>query len=92
MLTVANTGYFLNYSKLYLLAGLHVSLYSGVYSSCIAFTKSIGTNTKQLLGYTGILVGVGEVTGLHYIINVIRCCGVQIIFVIEESGEGGGLM
>lgn len=56
--------FFFNYYKLYLLKGLHVSFYSGVYSSCIAFTKSMSTNTKQLLGYTGILVGVGEVTGL----------------------------
>lgn len=50
-------------STLFLFTGLHVSFYSGVYSSCIAFTKSLGTNTKQLLGYTGILIGVGEVTG-----------------------------
>lgn len=50
-------------STLFLFTGLHVSFYSGVYSSCIAFTKSMSTNTKQLLGYTGILVGVGEVTG-----------------------------
>lgn len=50
-------------STLFMFIGLHVSFYSGVYSSCIAFTKSLGTNTNQLLGYTGILVGVGEVTG-----------------------------
>ncbi|XP_027852589.2 UNC93-like protein MFSD11 isoform X1 [Aphis gossypii] len=50
-------------STLFLFTGLHVSFYSGVYSSCIAFTKSMSTNTNQLLGYTGILVGVGEVTG-----------------------------
>ncbi|XP_026812896.1 UNC93-like protein MFSD11 [Rhopalosiphum maidis] len=50
-------------STLFLYTGLHVSLYSGVYSSCIAFTKSMSTNSKQLLGYTGIFVGVGEVAG-----------------------------
>ncbi|XP_008182017.1 UNC93-like protein MFSD11 [Acyrthosiphon pisum] len=50
-------------SPLFMFIGLHVSFYSEVYSSCIAFTKSLGTNTNQLLIYMGILAGVGEATG-----------------------------
>ncbi|XP_025209177.1 UNC93-like protein MFSD11 [Melanaphis sacchari] len=57
------TKHMLMLSTLFLFTGLHISFYSGVYSSCIAFTKSISTNNEQLLGYTGLLVGVGEVIG-----------------------------
>ncbi|XP_025415301.1 UNC93-like protein MFSD11 [Sipha flava] len=50
-------------SIIFFFTGLHVSLCSGVYTSCIAFTTTMGTNSKQLLGYTGIVIGVGEVLG-----------------------------
>ncbi|XP_050544035.1 UNC93-like protein MFSD11 [Daktulosphaira vitifoliae] len=43
--------------------GLHLSFYSGVYSSSIGFTKKIGPNSKQLVGLSGILIGVGEIIG-----------------------------
>ncbi|VVC33264.1 Hypothetical protein CINCED_3A015896 [Cinara cedri] len=50
-------------STSFLFVGLHVSFYSGVYTSCIAFTRAMGINTKQLLGYTGMLIGIGEILG-----------------------------
>jgi len=43
--------------------GLHLSFYSGVYSSSIGFTTSMGINSKQLVGLSGILIGVGEILG-----------------------------
>ncbi|XP_027852557.1 UNC93-like protein MFSD11 [Aphis gossypii] len=43
--------------------GLHLSFYSGVYSSSIGFTTTMGTNSKQLVGLSGILIGVGEILG-----------------------------
>lgn len=52
-------------------SGLHVAFYSGVYSSCIAFTKIMGSNTKQLVGYTGIFIGIGEVLGSKLLLTTI---------------------
>ncbi|KAL4121270.1 hypothetical protein QTP88_013817 [Uroleucon formosanum] len=43
--------------------GLHLSFYAGVYSSSIGFTKRMGSNRKQLVGLSGILIGVGEILG-----------------------------
>lgn len=43
--------------------GLHLSFYSGVYSSSIGFTTKMGSNSKQLVGLSGILIGVGEIIG-----------------------------
>ncbi|XP_050420517.1 UNC93-like protein MFSD11 [Adelges cooleyi] len=43
--------------------GLHLSFYSGVYSSSIGFTTAIGPNSKQLVGLSGIFIGVGEILG-----------------------------
>lgn len=50
--------YFVN-----LFVGLHLSFYSGVYSSSIGFTKQMGPNSKQLVGLSGILIGIGEILG-----------------------------
>lgn len=43
--------------------GLHLSFYSGVYSSSIGFTTQMGPNSKQLVGLSGILIGIGEILG-----------------------------
>lgn len=40
-----------------------MSFFSGVYSPSIGFTLAIGSNAKQLVGMSGILIGVGEVLG-----------------------------
>lgn len=43
--------------------GLLLSFSSGVYGPCIGFTKKIADNTKQLVGLSGVLFGLGEVIG-----------------------------
>lgn len=40
-----------------------MSFFSGVYSSSIGFTLSIGESAKQLVGLSGICIGIGEVSG-----------------------------
>lgn len=44
-------------------AGLELSFFSGVYSPSIGFTLSIGESAKQLVGLSGICIGIGEVSG-----------------------------
>lgn len=44
-------------------AGLELSFFSGVYSPSIGFTQAIGESAKQLVGLSGIFIGVGEVFG-----------------------------
>lgn len=43
--------------------GLELSFFSGVYSPSIGFTQQLGSNIKQLVGLSGILIGFGEVLG-----------------------------
>lgn len=43
--------------------GLELSFFSGVYSPSIGFTQAIGESAKQLVGLSGIFIGVGEVFG-----------------------------
>lgn len=40
-----------------------MSFFSGVYSSSIGFTLALGDSAKQLVGLSGIFIGVGEVSG-----------------------------
>lgn len=40
-----------------------MSFFSGVYSPSIGFTNAIGESAKQLVGLSGIFIGVGEVSG-----------------------------
>lgn len=44
-------------------SGLELSFFSGVYSPSIGFTAAIGESAKQLVGLSGIFIGVGEVFG-----------------------------
>lgn len=44
-------------------SGLELSFFSGVYSPSIGFTQSIGESAKQLVGLSGIFIGIGEVSG-----------------------------
>ncbi|KAG5888104.1 hypothetical protein JTB14_021901 [Gonioctena quinquepunctata] len=46
----------------FLYTGLELGFYSGVYSSCIGFTEAFD-NRKELLGISGLFIGVGEVLG-----------------------------
>jgi len=43
--------------------GLELSFFSGVYSPSVGFTLAIGSNAKQLVGLSGILIGLGAVIG-----------------------------
>lgn len=43
--------------------GLELSFFSGVYSPSIGFTTAIGESAKQLVGLSGIFIGIGEVFG-----------------------------
>jgi MFS-type transporter involved in bile tolerance (Atg22 family) len=45
------------------IAGLELSFFSGVYSPSIGFTQAIGESAKQLVGLSGICIGIGEVSG-----------------------------
>ncbi|KAG8236565.1 hypothetical protein J437_LFUL017021 [Ladona fulva] len=47
--------------------GLELSFYSGVYSPSVGFTKQFGANAKQLVGLSGIFIGLGEVFGIAYL-------------------------
>lgn len=40
-----------------------MSFFSGVYSPSIGFTLKFGDNAKQLVGLSGICIGVGEIFG-----------------------------
>lgn len=50
----------------YFILGIELSFFSGVYSSSIGFTLQLGENAKQLVGLSGILIGLGEVLGNDY--------------------------
>ncbi|XP_046408837.1 UNC93-like protein MFSD11 [Ischnura elegans] len=50
-------------SLVFFYTGLELSFYSGVYSPSIGFTKQLGDSAKQLIGLSGIFIGVGEVVG-----------------------------
>lgn len=43
--------------------GFELSFYSGVYSSSIGFTLKFGESAKQLVGLSGIFIGIGEIFG-----------------------------
>lgn len=47
-------------------AGIELSFYSGVYSPSIGFTKQFGSISTQLIGLSGIFIGLGEVIGNYY--------------------------
>ncbi|XP_057652490.1 UNC93-like protein MFSD11 [Diorhabda carinulata] len=46
----------------FLYTGLELGFFSGIYSSCLGFTKKF-ENRKELVGISGILMGAGEVIG-----------------------------
>ncbi|CAG9862335.1 unnamed protein product [Phyllotreta striolata] len=56
------TGNMLLLSVTFLYTGLELGFFSGVYSSCISFTKAF-EDRKQLVGVSGIFIGLGEVLG-----------------------------
>lgn len=47
----------------FMYTGLELSFFSGVYSPSIGFTLAMGDGVKQLVGLSGICIGIGEVSG-----------------------------
>ncbi|CAH1112472.1 unnamed protein product, partial [Psylliodes chrysocephalus] len=56
------TGNMLLLSLTFLYTGLELGFFSGVYSSCIGFTQAF-EDRKELVGVSGIFIGLGEVLG-----------------------------
>ncbi|KAF9806441.1 hypothetical protein SFRURICE_001236 [Spodoptera frugiperda] len=50
-------------SVTFIYTGVELSFFSGVYSPSIGFTLSMGENAKQLVGLSGVFIGMGEVLG-----------------------------
>ncbi|XP_026317585.1 UNC93-like protein MFSD11 isoform X1 [Hyposmocoma kahamanoa] len=50
-------------SVTFIYTGVELSFFSGVYSPSIGFTLSMGENAKQLVGLSGVFIGLGEVLG-----------------------------
>ncbi|CAH4032569.1 UNC93-like protein MFSD11 [Pieris brassicae] len=50
-------------SAAFIYTGVELSFFSGVYSPSIGFTLAMGENVKQLVGLSGVFIGMGEVLG-----------------------------
>ncbi|KAL4709904.1 hypothetical protein ACJJTC_003867 [Scirpophaga incertulas] len=50
-------------SVTFIYTGVELSFFSGVYSPSIGFTLAMGENAKQLVGLSGVFIGMGEVLG-----------------------------
>ncbi|XP_038211682.1 UNC93-like protein MFSD11 [Zerene cesonia] len=50
-------------SAAFIYTGVELSFFSGVYSPSIGFTLAMGDNVKQLVGLSGVFIGMGEVLG-----------------------------
>ncbi|XP_063824836.1 UNC93-like protein MFSD11 [Ostrinia nubilalis] len=50
-------------SVTFIYTGVELSFFSGVYSPSIGFTLAMGENAKQLVGLSGVFIGLGEVLG-----------------------------
>lgn len=62
-LRLMKTGKILTLSATFFYTGLELSFFSGVYGSCLGFTKSFGSDSSKFLGINGLLIGAGEITG-----------------------------
>ncbi|KAI6191409.1 UNC93-like protein MFSD11 [Aphelenchoides bicaudatus] len=47
----------------FMYTGLQLSFWSGIYPSCIAFTKQLASNTKPIVALNAITQGLGQATG-----------------------------
>ncbi|XP_039754146.1 UNC93-like protein MFSD11 [Pararge aegeria] len=57
------TGDMILLSAAFVYTGVELSFFSGVYSPSIGFTLAMGDNAKQLVGLSGVFIGLGEVLG-----------------------------
>ncbi|XP_077490603.1 UNC93-like protein MFSD11 isoform X2 [Amblyomma americanum] len=62
-LRLMRTSKMLILSATFFYTGLELSFFSGVYGSCLGFTKSFGKDSSKFLGINGLLIGAGEITG-----------------------------
>lgn len=49
-------------------AGFELTFFSGVYGTSVGHTLKFGPVSKQLLGLSGVFIGVGEIIGKVYVI------------------------
>jgi hypothetical protein len=49
--------------------GIELSFLTGIYPSCIGFTKQLGSNTRMLLGLNAVTQGLGQITGKIPVFN-----------------------
>ncbi|XP_077526950.1 UNC93-like protein MFSD11 isoform X3 [Haemaphysalis longicornis] len=62
-LRLIKTARILTLSAAFFYTGLELSFFSGVYGSCLGFTKRFGSDSSKFLGINGLLIGAGEITG-----------------------------
>ncbi|KAH9365309.1 hypothetical protein HPB48_022496 [Haemaphysalis longicornis] len=62
-LRLIKTAKILTLSAAFFYTGLELSFFSGVYGSCLGFTKRFGSDSSKFLGINGLLIGAGEITG-----------------------------
>jgi hypothetical protein len=47
-------------------SGIELSFLTGIYPSCIGFTKQLSDNTKIIIGLNAITQGLGQMTGTFF--------------------------
>uniref|UniRef100_A0A7E4VE86 UNC93-like protein MFSD11 n=1 Tax=Panagrellus redivivus TaxID=6233 RepID=A0A7E4VE86_PANRE len=47
-------------SLAFMYTGIELSFWSGIYPTCISFTKALGDNTKRLIAFNAIAQGLGQ--------------------------------
>jgi hypothetical protein len=50
-------------SVVFMYSGIELSFWSGIYSTCLSFTKKFGENTNVLLAFNAMALGVGQILG-----------------------------
>lgn len=48
---------------MFVILGLELTFFSGVYGTCITHTKAFGNQANSYIGYSGMLIGAGEIIG-----------------------------
>jgi len=48
---------------LFLVPGIELTFFSGVYSTCLSNNQHFGSEAKGLIGISGMFIGVGEIVG-----------------------------
>ena len=49
--------------NLLFLSGLELTFFSGVYGTCLSNTAVFGSESKGLIGISGMFIGAGEILG-----------------------------